>query len=331
MKSNAINILVGILMIILGGLALAQKFGQVNVELTAYQGLSVFFAITSAAFFMRYFFKGVSSWGWLFPAFISAALALIISQSPGNPGEAIVAVPILLSIAIPLYIGYIQNRARWGLLIPACILSFVSVIVVLSEIGSADLIGSLILYTIASPFIIVYLANRQHKWALIIGSVLAFIGLLPLLGSILPASIVGPGFMFLFSVPFLLLFFTSKNSWWAFIPAGIFLSIGVVVLLDTLFPNHADFMIGDTRYGAYSGIMLLGFAATFGVLWILRSSRPTAWAIYPAIGLFITSILAFLWWESVNDLLPAIILLVLGTGLILNAVLKRRSTRQPAS
>ena len=39
---------------------------------------------------------------------------------------------------------------------------------------------------------------------------------------------------------------------------------------------------------------MLGFAATFGVLWLSRKTQPTDWAKYPAVGLFVGSILAFI-------------------------------------
>lgn len=327
MKANIIKILWGIVLITLGGLSLADKLGYLNFELMTNLGWAIIFAVISAVFFLSYFLSGVRNWGWLFPGLIFAALALTIEMILENRAESIFVIPILLSIAIPFYVGYFLDRKHWGLLIPAWILTVVSVIPALSESANSDLLGALFLFAIALPFLVIYLFGRQRKWALITGIVLAFIGLLPLLGSILPDDIAGPVVMFLFALVFLIVYFIFKKSWWALIPAGVFSSIGVVALLNILLPNNVYFRIGELEFGIYTSVLLLGFALTFGVLWLLRGSQPTAWAKYPAIGLLIASILALFMWKTLSDLVPAIALLVIGVAMILGAVLKRRGSR----
>jgi FtsH-binding integral membrane protein len=69
----------------------------------------------------------------------------------------------------------------------------------------------------------------------------------------------------------------------------------------------------NTRAGMISGVLLLGLAATFGVLWLRRKNQPTDWAKYPAVGLFVLSILAFILgdaWNALTDRTKAIVFAV---------------------
>ncbi len=331
MKTNIIKLMWGIVLIALGGFFLADTLGYLDLEVLAHHDWTIVFAASSAVFFLSYVLAGVRKWGWLFPALIFAALALVIGALVDNQDGTLIAMPILLSVGIPFYVGYLVERKHWGLLIPAWIMTVISVIPVLSESANSDLVGATFLFAIALPFLVVYLADRQHKWALITCLVLAFIGLFPLLEQILPDSITGPVVMFVFALFFAAIYFATNKSWWALLPAGIFSSIGLVALLDTLLPNNAYFMIGGLEFGGYTSVLLLGFAATFGILWLLRGSQPTAWAKYPAIGLLIASILAFLMWKTFNHLVPAITLLIVGAAMILGSVIKQRGSRQLTS
>jgi hypothetical protein len=326
MKARIIKISWGIVLVALGGLLLANTLGYINLSLITRQGWPIFLAGLSAIFFLWYFLAGLRHWGLLFPALLSAALAMITSVLAGNHSGAMIAVSILASIGIPFYVGYLVERRHWGLLIPAWIMTVVACIVFLSEGANSDLIGGFVLYAIALPFLIVYFANRQHVWALIVGGILAFIGLFPLLTPILPGDFAGPVIMFIFTLPFFATYFALKKAWWALIPAGIFASIGVVALLDVLFPSDTYLEVSGIHFGVYTAVLLLGFALTFGLLWLLRSTQPTAWAKVPALVLLIASLIAFLWWGTLNDFVPAVILLVIGMALIFSAVLKRRGS-----
>jgi len=331
MKANIIKIIWGVVLIVLGGLSLADKLGYVNLELITSQGWAIIFAVTSAAFFVSYFLSGVKQWGWIFPALIFAALALTIGMIFENPDDSIIALPILLSVGIPFYVGFLVNRKHWGLLIPAWILTVLAVIAVLSDRIDSNLVGALFLFATALPFLVVYLVNRQRQWALIVGVVLGFIGIFPLLDLFVQGDLSGPVVMALFALAFFIIFFVSKKQWWALIPSGVFASIGVVALLDILLPNQDYFQVGKYQFGVYTSVLLLGFAITFGILWLLRASQPTNWAKYPAIGLLVASILAFLMGKNFNDIFPAVALLIIGVVMIIGAVLKRKTTPPPTS
>jgi lipid-A-disaccharide synthase-like uncharacterized protein len=327
MKGKIVRIFWGIALIALGALSLADKLGYVNLELITNQMWTIAFAVTSAAFFLSYILSGVKQWGWLFPALIFAALALTIKMTDGNPDGPIIAIPILLSIAIPFYVGYLMNHRHWGLLIPAWVLTVVAVIPALTERIDSNLIAALFLYAIALPFLVAYLVNRQRQWAFITAAVMAFIGSLPLIDYFIHGDIQGFIGMFLFSLPFLVTYFVSKKNWWAVIPAGGFISIGIVALLDSLLPNHAYIPMGDYQIGIYTSLIFLGFAITFLVLWLMRSSHPTDWAKYPAIGFLIIALMGI----GFEDFLPAVVLFIIGVGMLTGALLKKEVTNRSSS
>jgi hypothetical protein len=331
MKSTIIKIIWGIILISLGGLAIADQLGYVSYRLTTKQECEIVFAVISAAFFLTYFLSGVRNWGWLFPTLIFAALALTITGILNDDNSPIIAFPFLLSITIPFYVGFGLNRKQWGLLIPAWILTVIAVIPPLAERINPDLLGSLVLYSIAIPFLVGYLVNQRRKWALIIATIFGFIGLFPLINTFIHGDIQGPVVMFLFTLTLLAIYSASKKNWWTLIPSGIFASIGLVALLDYLFPYNAYILIGGYQIGVYRGVLFLGWAVTFGILWLSRTSQPTDWAKYPAIGLLVTSMLAILMGKNFENFLPAVILLVIGVVLVFAQFFKRKVTHQPTS
>ena len=87
----------------------------------------------------------------------------------------------------------------------------------------------------------------------------------------------GAGMMIMLALPFFVVYVVSKKSWWALIPAGAFTSIAVIIVLPFLVPDEHN-----TQFGLYSGVLFLGLAITFGILWLRRKSQPTDWASYPA-------------------------------------------------
>ncbi len=331
MKTNLIKIIWGIILILLGSLAIAEQLGYVTYAQYTRQLCTVAFSVISGAFFLTYYLKGIRYWGLLFPALIFAALALTIGTILEQPDNPYIAFPFLLSLAIPNIVGFILNRKRWGFLIPAWVLAVIATVLLLDERVDSDLLGAFFLYSIAFLFLVGFLSDQRRTWALIAAAVLGFIGTFPLVELLIPEDIKGPVVMLLFTLFFLMTYFTSKKNWWALIPSGVFATIGLVALLDTLFPNAAYIDIAGLQFGAYISVLFLGLAATFGILWHLRFLHPTDWAKYPALSLLATSIGAILLGKSFNGALPAIVLLVIGVVLLLTVFIKRRVTRQPTA
>jgi hypothetical protein len=73
-----------------------------------------------------------------------------------------------------------------------------------------------------------------------------------------------------------------QRNWWAIIPGGVLASLALLVLFEGIFP----------RWGG-EAVMFLGFAATFTTLYLLPTQRGgQRWALYPAIGWIVITVLA---------------------------------------
>jgi hypothetical protein len=317
-----VNIFWGVILIAVGGLLLAERMDWIAFRLFSAQGWMLAFAVASAVFFFSYFLNGVRHWGWLFPALISAALSLTIWMGEADIDNSIMGVPILAAIAIPFYVGYFVERKNWGLLIPAWIMTIAAAVTLLAEQTEGAWIGALFLFAAAAPFLVVYLTNRSRRWALIPAAILAVIGTFPLLDLFFQGDLVGVFVMLLFAAPFIYLYFRWKEAWWAMIPAGIFTSIALVVLLSLIFQENDALL---ERIGP--GVLFLGFAASFGILWLRRTTLPTDWARYPAAGLLAASVLGFALGETFQEYWPAVFLLVAGILILVNTLVRKKEPK----
>jgi len=227
-------------------------------------------------FFVRYLIAGLRFWGWLFPVFIFLALTGMLW--PGHSGyqEAWIAAPFFGAIAIPFLVGFtIDFRKNWWALIPALACFLFGVVIIFGDRLPGEVIGAGFMFSIAIPFLTIYFINHKYSWALIPGFILAAVGTLTLMGSFLNQW-AGGLVPLLISLPFFYVFFKYPNCWWALIPAGVLASIGVNTLLtNPLLGRFAQSTIP-------TGIMFLGWAATFGWLWRSREKSPTSWAHIPA-------------------------------------------------
>jgi hypothetical protein len=368
MKRNVSSIFWGLLLILAGAALLADRLGWIDFNRVSTDIWVYVFAGLSVIFFISYLVNGLRQWGWLFPAMILGAISLTIWLADRGAEGSFLGMPILLSIAIPFYIGFAFDRKAWGLLIPAWVMTVLAFITLAADqvdgeligavflyavsvpflvvyllnrsrawalipfwvtfiLGSVslltqhvngNLIGAMFMYAVALPFLVVYLTNRTRRWALIPALATAVVGTIPLLSSIVGGDWLGAVVMFVFAAPFFYVFFRWTEHWWALIPAGVFTSIGVVVLLGMLVPSNRPVF-----EGILTGVLLLGFSLTFGGLWLLRGKRPTAWAIYPAVGLLIAAMLAcFLGGES--DLFGPALILVAGIALVGYTFLRKK-------
>ncbi len=63
-------------------------------------------------------------------------------------------------------VGYLLNRSRWGLLIPAFILGSVAIIPPLSLSLVDEWMGAFVVGMIGLPFLVVYLVSPRAFWAI---------------------------------------------------------------------------------------------------------------------------------------------------------------------
>jgi hypothetical protein len=116
----------------------------------------------------------------LLAAYVLWAIAgLIALVPPGFLRDEAVAGYVLLAIALPFLMIFVQDRARWWALIPAYPLLVVVGAIGLAESGlfGDDLVSAVFVLAIAIPFFVIYARNRRRWWALVPGIVLAVIGL----------------------------------------------------------------------------------------------------------------------------------------------------------
>ncbi len=184
-----------------------------------------------------------------------------------------------------------------------CIMFFLGMIFLLA--GGGILAGRLFDVILTGPIFMAFFAlcffalafwSKKKWWAIIPGGLFTSGGLAAALDIIMPGNrVAGPAFLFLMAATFFLVVIFSKQEWWAIIPGGIFFSIGCVAVLESFFP-HKEYYARLTipAMGVYIWVLILGLAATFGALWLMRKTQPTHWAKYPAVGLLAIAILAFL-------------------------------------
>jgi hypothetical protein len=279
MKAKWTNIFWGLILIVAGGFFLAQNLGYLG-ELQD-QVWTVIFSAASLLFFVTYFANGYRNWGWLFPACIFAALALILWMTGQDIEGSVLGAPILAAVCIPFLAAYaVEPRRNLWALIPAWVMAIITIITLIADRVQGEWIGALVLFSIGFPFLLVFLKNRQNWWALIPAWSLLVIGLIVLFSSLMAGEWVGVLVLLGIALPFFLVFFRSKENWWALIPAGVLSSAAVVVALVGLVGERGIF----AKAGVLNAITFFGISITFFVLWLRRGTQPTGWAVYAAIG-----------------------------------------------
>jgi hypothetical protein len=272
MKRNTSNIFWGVLLILAGAALLADLMGWVNLSLFSTNTWVYVFAGLSLVFLLGYFLNGLRKWGWLFPSLIFAAISLTIWMSDREMNSGLVGMPILLSLALPFYVGFAFNRKAWGLLIPAWVMTVLACIALMADLVNGNLIGALFLFAIAAPFLLVYLLNRSRWWALIPVWTMFVLGTITLLSEHVNGNLIGALFLYAVSLLFLVVYLRDRTRRWALIPAIAVGLVGTIPLLASV--------VGGDWMGA--AIMLL-FSLPF--FYVYFRWQENWWALIPA-GVF---------------------------------------------
>jgi hypothetical protein len=315
MKARSINLVWGIILILAGGLFLAQNLGYLD-ELPLNTWV-IIFAGLSLLFFVTYFINGVQAWGWLFPAFIFAGLTVTMALTSVGVESDLLGVPVLIGVALPFVAVFALNRREnWWALIPAWVLTMIALLIPITTQVSGDLVGVFVMLAIGLPFLVVYLVNRNNWWALIPAGVMLLIAIIILISTQASGQFVAPLILLAIALPFFVVYLRSAQNWWALIPAGVLTSVGITILLS----GFEVFNVENS--GIWNGLIWLGIAITFGILWLRRGVHQTGWAIYPALIALAGSAVAFVLGSGVDLLLP--VLLIAGGVVVLYFALRRR-------
>jgi len=173
-QSKNSGLVIGGLLIVFGVLALVETF----LDLSPWVWVAVL-VVGGLAVYAVYSTDRTEKWMLVISYAMLAVAGLITLITLNVLADSYVATYVLLSIALPFFVAFLIDRTRWGLLIPAYVLSAVAVMVPLIELGVLNdlMVTAYVLFAIAIPFFVVYLRNNKNWWALIPAGILAVIAI----------------------------------------------------------------------------------------------------------------------------------------------------------
>ena len=222
MQNSKRYIVLGVVLIVLGALALLQNLGIVNVfgilpYITIESGdvlgtalITLLFAGVGLAFLVVFVVNLQRNWWAVIPGFTLMGLAALIAFG-NRMGEAGAGM-FLGAIGLSFLVIYLVRREFWWAIIPAGVLLTLAVMVPLvANLPGDSMLGPAILFFgLALTFLLVFLLPSEEErriWALYPAAVLAVIGALLLLslGNLLnyfgaAALILGGGYLVLRAV-----------------------------------------------------------------------------------------------------------------------------------
>ena len=276
---------------------------------------SMFLFMISFPFLIVYLNNRETNWWALIPGGVLLFLSLIVALSTSVDGEWIGAL-FLFGIALSFFVVYLNNRTRnWWALIPAGVMFFLSLIVVLSTSVRGEWIGALFLFAVGLSFLVVYLNNRARQWALLVAYILFVLSVAPAMASFrgdVPAY-YGSVFLLAVALPFFVVYFRSADNWWAIIPAGVMTTLAVVATLGIAGWIRDTDAIGLT-------ILMGGLAATFAVLWLRHAKL---WARDVTIVLAVLAVVAVFFGSDPGTFWPAAF--ILGGAYLLYTALRPKT------
>jgi hypothetical protein len=315
-KSNFPAIFWGVVLIIIGGFTLTGQMGLIDNHspqfwMTAFAGLSLLFLVT-------YLVSGFRAWGWLFPTFISGALALTIFLADYGYTSSAIGAPILLSVAFPFIVAFgLDVRKNWWALIPAWVMFILAMVTFAADRIQGETITMIVMLAFALPLVIVFVLDRTRWWALIPAFVFGSVAFIPALAANFNGGTIGGFVNIVIGLPFIAAYLVSPKAWWAIIPGGVMASIGLMIILTGLPGNNA------AEYAI--AMMFLGWAATFALVFIRQTLHPAKWAIYPAIVMASISVIMLLIAAGFQTFYP---LVLIGAGIVLLVLSLRKQPSQ---
>jgi hypothetical protein len=151
---------------VFGGLAVTIALAVNNVD-SAAVGSPLFFGLL-IPFAAAYLTDRSKNWWALIPGGVMLFLALVTLLVDTTANDEWIGSMFLFMVGLPFLVVYLHNRTKnWWALIPAGVLLFLSLIVILSTSVRGEWIGSLFLFAIALCFFVVYFRSEKNWWAII--------------------------------------------------------------------------------------------------------------------------------------------------------------------
>jgi hypothetical protein len=228
MKRFDPRIVFGFLLIVGGGLALAQTMGLLSAASNIFWG-GMFVAV--GLVFLGLLFGGY--WWSAFPGFTLVALGALtlFSRALGDFGGALFLGSIGLSF---WYVYFTSHTERWWALIPAGVLTALALMILVAE-RYKEFGGAIFLGGIGLSFFAVYFTGRVERWWTLIPAGV----LITLAGVTIAAERFGgfqtAGFFFLgLAVTFLLVALLADMRWayWPALVLSIMGFLGIASLLN---------------------------------------------------------------------------------------------------
>lgn len=322
MRIKPENLMWGVLLIILGALALAYQAEWIP-EWNSMTWVIVL-GVLGLISLVGYLLSDWKNWGLLFPAvgLLGGALVIWLVEGAEIAGEEAGGL-LLMLISIPFWIGFLVDRQRfWWSLIPGWSTFAVGLLLILVNPDEEAIFGSAILFAIALPFYVVFFARRQHWWALIVAVVMTVLAFAPLLKERSMDDLIGALLMGGIAIAFFIVYRLRPDFWWAILTAGVTATLAITIILDLLnVPETlASRLIGGVIFG--------GLAITFAFLYYRRERYPTEWAIYPAAGLGAAAFVYAIF-GSRSEVVWALLLITFGIIIIAGAV-RSKEKEEPA-
>lgn len=216
-----------------------------------------------------------------------------------------------------------MNRtARY--LLGAAVLIAVGVLLLLQNLGvitgAENIFWTLGFFAGGAVFLTIFgLMPHSQWWAAIPGMVLVGLGVVVGFGEQI-GEFAGSMFLIALALSFWLIFATNRSFWWAIIPAGVLTSVTVVSFL----PER----IGDFETG---GILFLGLALTFALVYLLSGKQRARWALWPAAILLVVGVISYLSSTETLNWVWAVALILVGLYLVVRALTITLRRPKPAA
>lgn len=200
---TAWRVILGIVLVLLGALALLQNFGQVRFEGTIWGVVfGLIFAGAGAGFMVSFFQNRLTNWWAAIPGLTLLGLGVMIVLGALNfqPDELLATI-FLGSIGASFWLVYFTDRTRWWAIIPGGVLVSVAAMILVESSGAWPVV--ILFGGMAATFALVALltlpGEKPRTWAWYPAGVMAVLAVImgitsgPLPGIIFPILLIAAG------------------------------------------------------------------------------------------------------------------------------------------